>query len=108
MKVKVDIPSLNIIDKPVYELTDIHQAIIQNDIHADIFFDDMQRRLRWVLEHKLERCQERLIKEWHPKLSESHASLPTCKDALCEIIFSDPEYKCRKQREIAEKQQREG
>ena len=40
-------------------------------------------------------------KEWEPKLSaKGVASLPTDRDAFAQLVFSQPEYKSRKVRDL--------
>lgn len=84
----------------VFELSDTQKKVIMNDINSDEFVDDMKRRVKWVIENKLENCQERLHKEWLPLLSKSLDSLPTNKDAISEIIFLQSEYYDRKSRDL--------
>lgn len=91
MKVQVD-------GKDLFELSENQKKVIQNDIPTEIFEEDMKRRLHWVLNHKFERCLERLKKEWEPKLASRMDSLPTNAEALCELIFSQPDYKSRSER----------
>lgn len=92
MKIQID-------GKEVYELTGTKMKVIQNDIPTEIFQSDMERRVKWVIEHKYERCLERLKKEWEPKLQERFESLPTNPEALAELIFSQSDYKNRSQKE---------
>lgn len=95
MKISVD-------DQEIFTLTEIQKRVIQNDIHSEIFEEDMKRRLRWVLiDEKYHRCLERLRKEWESKFKEEGiASIPTDDDAFAEMVFSHPEYKNRSQREL--------
>ena len=92
MKISVD-------DKELYTLTATQKQVLKNDINADELDADLCRRLQWVLNHKYERCMERLKKEWEPKLSQRVESIPTDKDALAQLIFSQPDYKDRKARD---------
>lgn len=96
MKISVD-------GKDLYTLSEIHKQVIRNDIHEDEFEQDMRRRLHWILTHKYERCFERLTQEWMPKLKARVSSLPTSEEELAKLIFSQPDYKSRKQREQEEK-----
>ena len=97
MKIKVD-------DVEVFELTETQKNVIKNDIDEDIFDDDMKRRVRYILEHKYERCYARLKNEWEPKLAAKGVeSLPTNPDAFASLVFQQPEYKARKQRNIEAK-----
>lgn len=83
----------------LFELSEIQKKVIQNDIHADEFESDMKRRLHYILTHKYERCLERLLKQWEPKLKQRYPSIPTDTDALCQLIFSQLDYMDRKSRE---------
>lgn len=97
MKISVD-------NTELFELNETQKKVIKNDIPSDIFEDDMKRRLQYILMHKYERCFERLKKEWEPKLiARGLESIPTNKDSFAELVFSQPEYKDRKSRELEEK-----
>lgn len=91
---------ISVNDQELFSLSETQKKVIKNDIHEDIFEDDMRRRLHYILTHKYERCFERLKKEWEPKLKEKGvAMLPTNEAAFAELVFSQPEYKNRAQRE---------
>lgn len=92
MKISVD-------DQELYALSETQKRVIQNDIHDDEFDQDMKRRLQWVLNHKYDRCLERMKNEWMPKLKNRVASVPTDDDAFAQLVMSQPEYKSRKQRD---------
>lgn len=94
MKISVD-------GEDLYTLSETQKKVIQNDIHSDEFVNDMKRRLHWVLNHKYERCFERMKQEWMPKLSQRMGSVPTNEAQLAELIMSQPDYKGRKAREDA-------
>lgn len=93
MKISVD-------NQDLFTLSETQKKVICNDIHADEFEADMRRRLQYILTHKYERCFERLKAEWMPKMQSRVASVPTDPDALAEMIFAQPDYKCRKMREL--------
>lgn len=86
-------------DQKLLEISDTQKRVIQNDIHSEIFEDDMKRRLEYIIMHKYERCFERLKAEWEPKLAQRFESVPTNKDAFAELVFSQPDYKNRSQRD---------
>lgn len=98
MKIQVD-------GKTVFELNETQKKVIQNDIQSEIFISDMERRAKYIIEHKYDRCMERLKNEWMPKLAKIHSSIPTNNDQLAELIFAHPEYKNRSQREEEAKEQ---
>lgn len=96
MKISVDCPC----EQKLFELSETQKLVIKNDIHEDEFDADMKRRLEYILKHKYERCFDRLKKEWEPKLAASGVkSLPVDKDEFAQMVFAQPEYKNRKQRE---------
>ncbi len=93
MKISVD-------DKELFKLSEIQKKVIKNDIHENIFEDDMKRRLQYILTHKYERCFERLKKEWEPKLKSNGVKMiPTDEDEFAKLVFSQSDYKNRAQRE---------
>lgn len=92
MKVKLN-------DKEILSLSETKKKVIQADIHADEFEKDCERRLCYVLEHKFERCLERLKLAWQDKLKERYDAIPTDPEKLAELILSQPEYKDRKARD---------
>jgi len=93
MKISVD-------DKELFSLSETQKKVIMNDIHEDIFEEDMKRRLQYVLMHKYEQCHKRLKQQWEPKLkSMGVKSIPTDDQEFAEMIFSLAEYKSKKQSE---------
>ena len=95
MKIKVD-------NQEIFELAQWEKDVIQNDIPSEEFEADMKRRLEWVLKHKVERCYERLEKEWIPKLRDlGVASIPTDRAAFVALVKGRPEYKNRSQRDAS-------
>lgn len=95
MKIQVD-------GEDIFELSEIQKKVIQNDILSEIFESDMKRRLEWVLTHKYERCFERLKKYWEPILAQRYESIPTNSNSLSQLIFDQPDYKNRSERDKEE------
>lgn len=92
MKISVD-------DVELFRLTEVQKKVIKNDISSEIFDEDMKRRLQYILMHKYEKCMERLSQEWMPKLASRVSQVPTDKDALAQLIFSQEDYKDRTQKD---------
>lgn len=93
MKISVD-------DKELFSLSETQKKVIKNDIHEDVFDEDMKRRLHYILDHKYQQCFERLKREWEPKLAQAGVPvIPTDKDAFAELVFSRAEYRDRKSRD---------
>ena len=91
---------ISVNDEHLFTLSEIQKKVIKNDIHEDIFEQDMKRRLHYILMHKYERSFERLKSEWLLKLQEKYEFIPTNPDALAEFIFSQPDYKNKAERDI--------
>lgn len=100
---------ISVNDQELFTLTEIQKKVIQNDILHENFEEDMKRRLKWVLlDEKYNRCFQRLKKEWVDDLDQEGKSklarngigmIPTDPDRLATLIFSQPNYKNRSQRE---------
>ncbi|WP_042892187.1 hypothetical protein, partial [Anaplasma marginale] len=60
-----------------------------------------------IIIHKYERCLERLLNEWIPKLNERGIEeLPPSIEKTCELIFSQPDYLTAKQKQKAQDENR--
>ncbi len=93
---------ISVNDVELFTLSDVQKQVIKNDISADIFDEDMKRRLQWVLMHKYERCFERLKKEWDAKLALNGVKMiPTDPDAYASLVFSQPNYLDRTSRDAS-------
>ncbi len=92
---------ISVNDEELFKLSDTQKKVIKNDIHDEFFEQDMKRRLKYILTHKYERCFERLKKEWEPKLREAGVKMiPTDPEEFSELVFTQPLYKNRSQREL--------
>ncbi len=90
MKIQVD-------GEQVFELNETKKKVICNEIPADVFESDMKRRVRYIIEHKYERCFKRLKEEWEPILKTlGIESIPLDNDKFAELVFKQPDYKDRK------------
>ena len=59
-----------------------------------------EARMAWILQHKYEKCLERLKLEWLPKLEVmGMKEIPSDDDVLAKLIFAQPDYKSRSQKE---------
>ena len=98
MKISVD-------DKELFNISDFQKKVICNDIRESEFDEDMKRRINYIIVNKFESCLNRLKREWEPILSSRYESLPTSLEAFANLVFSQPDYKCRETRyaeELAE------
>lgn len=86
--------------KDLFTLTEMQKKVMQNDICMEDFQADIERRLRWVLTHKYEQCFIRLKAEWDKKLvTNGVTSVPTHADEYAKLVFSQPNYKNRSEKE---------
>lgn len=84
----------------VLDLNPTKKKVLMNDLHADQIDADLKRRVSYIIMHKYEQCMKRLKAEWEPKLkAKGVQSIPLDEDALANLIFQQPEYKDRKQRD---------
>ncbi len=91
---------ISVNDKELFTLSEVQKQVIKNEIHADMFDKDMERRLQWILMHKYEECFNDLKKEWDPKLAANGIDMiPTNPEKYAELVFSQPNYKDRAARE---------
>lgn len=70
------------------------------EVYANEERAECEENMKWVIEHKYERCLERLKKEWLPKLEErGMTEVPADDSELAELIFAQPDYKNRSERD---------
>jgi hypothetical protein len=92
MKVMLD-------NKEILDISNTMVKVIANDIAEDVI-GDIERRLAWVVTHKYEQCFTRLKAEWDPKLATRDIEMiPTNKEKYAELVFSQPDYKNRSERD---------
>lgn len=73
--------------KIVLKLSPIRQKVIMNDIHADIFYQDMCRRVYHILDHPFTLKVEELRKSMAPALiARGVQSIPLDNDAFAALV----------------------
>lgn len=93
MKIVID-------DIYVIELSELQEQVIKSYIIDSEFEDDMIRRVKEAVEGKYLNCFRRLKEEWDPKLEIAGVSMiPTNKDEYAKLVFAQPDYLSRSQRE---------
>lgn len=98
MQVKLD-------DEVLFEIDERMIRLLSHDLVDPVA--EIKRRLRWIIEHKCDRCFDRLSSEWlaqeengQSKIANAGvASLPTDKRAFVDLVQALPSYKTRAQRE---------
>lgn len=90
-------------EEEVYVLNEVQKKVICNDISMDVIDADLKRRVKYIIEHKYEQCLKRLKDEWMPNLKASGVtSIPLDDDEFAQLVFSQTEYKDRKDRDLEE------
>ena len=92
-------------DEVLFEIDERMMKLLAHDLLDPV--EEIKRRLRWVIEHKCDRCFERMSEEWtrpdekgETKLSKSgRTAIPTNRRGLADVILSHPGYKNRVARE---------
>ena len=92
---------ISVNDQEFFTLSETKKKVIYNDINLDAFDEDMKRRLQYILTHKYDNCFKRLKAEWDSKLALNGVKMmPTNPDEYAELVFLQPNYKCRKTRDL--------
>lgn len=92
--------TIKINDKPILFITDTMKKVICNDIKENEYDADIERRLVWSIMGKYQACFDRLKAEWDPKLAKKGIEMiPTDQSKYAELVFSQPEYQNRTERE---------
>jgi len=90
----------------LFELSETQKKVLADEIYADQLDGDMKRRLQWVLNHKYERCLDKMKRKWLPLLKQRGvASIPLDNEAFAQLVFSQADYKDRSAREAEKKAQ---
>ena len=92
MKVKLD-------DEVLFEIDETMLKLLAHDLIDPIA--EIKRRLRYIIEHKCDRCYERLEQEYKQKLIDDPEipALPKSRRDMANLILSHKDYKNRSQRE---------
>lgn len=91
---------ISVNDKELFTISETQKKVMCNDIFSNELDKDLKRRLSYSLVHKYDQCFDRLKKEWEPKLiARGVKSLPTDKNEFAQLVFSQADYKDRKDRE---------
>lgn len=91
---------ISVNDVELFQLSATQIKVIENDIPSEKCHEDLCQRLKYILMHKYEQCHERLKKEWDKKLvANGVTSVPTDPEAYAQLVFAQPNYKNRSQRE---------
>lgn len=79
--------------------TDIN--ILRSEIKDSVLYEDIKRRLEWVIKHKIDVLEQDLKKYWVQKFMDDPfvQSLPADRAEFFKLVFAHPEFKFASQRE---------
>jgi len=87
-------------NKTILEVTDTMKKVICNEIRETEFYEDLDRRIVYTILEKYNACFNRLKDQWDPQLAARGIEMiPTNKEKYAELVFSQPDYKSRSERE---------
>lgn len=77
-----------------FEITESQKDILRNDLESETLDDDLKRRIKWVIDHKVDQCYERLKNEWIPILEADPEveTIPLDRDQFVSLVLARPEY----------------
>lgn len=84
MKIQID-------GRVILEVDDKMKQVLAHDIGANVD-GDIERRLKWVINHKYTNVKQRIIQQWFPTLQERYDTLPSKDDQLLDLIFQQSDY----------------
>ena len=95
---------ISVNDQELYTLTETQKKVIMNDIHADIFKDDMKRRLHYIVMDRIyKKSMEKMRKDWDQQLRANGVkSFPVDNDAYADLVLKQPQYRDYKSRQQKE------
>lgn len=81
------------------EVQEWEKDILKGEILGDKLEEDLKRRLKWVIEHKIDRCFTRMFEHWMPIFREdpTYSTVPTDKKEFVALVLAHPQYKNRSQ-----------
>lgn len=92
---------ISINDEELILITDLEKRVFAHEMLTDVD-EELKSRLRWAIMHKFINVFERFKKEWDVKLAQRGvAMIPTDRETYAQLVFSQPDYKSRAQREVA-------
>ncbi len=91
--------------KELYEVLPWEKKLLEYILPSETLQEDCERRLQWVLKHKIDQCWIRFEKEWLEKLRKDPSidSIPLDKESFINLVVARPDYKDRSQLEEEKK-----
>lgn len=92
--------SVKVNDKEVLAVSDSDIALLGSELLEDVV-KDVERRVAWIMQHKLDQVFKRFKEKWEPMLvSEGAQTIPAQRADFVNLIIARPDYKTRAELEI--------
>jgi len=92
MEIKID-------DQVIVKFNETQMKIFKHDISEDILYEDLARRIAYILSEKYKEIVKRLRKEWEQKFkAQGIDSIPLDDEKFCELVFANNQYQDKKTR----------
>lgn len=90
----------------LYEVSTTEIELLEYFLPASTLDADLNRRLEWVLKHKIEQSHKKFREEWMPILQRdpSVTSVPVHDESFFNIVKVRPDYMDREARDAAEEE----
>lgn len=93
MKVKAN-------NKEILNLQPWEKKLIETELFMVDTDEDLIRRLKWVIQHKMDVCYKNLRQIWEPIFTEEGVKfLPTDREEFVNMVLAHPKFKSKEQRE---------
>jgi hypothetical protein len=86
----------------VCDLSDTDIKLLRSEIKEDVLYEDIKRRLEWVLRHKIDVIEDDLRKYWVQKFMNDPfvSSIPADRVQFFDLVFKHPEFKFASQKDV--------
>ena len=93
MKVLID-------NEVLFEINETQKKVFEDAIFTEEIDEVLKGLIKWVVSHNYDEIFKRFKAEWEPKLEASGLKMiPTDKEEFAKLVFTQPDYKSRSQRE---------
>lgn len=97
MKISLD-------DEVILNFSETQKKIFQNETDASAFNEKMKAMLKHFFSQDYSHCFSNLKREWEPKLvARGFEMLPAIPEKFAELVFSQPDYRNKSQRDAETK-----
>lgn len=92
----------NGIQSLVCDLNETDINLLRSEIKDDVLYEDIKRRLEWVIKHKIDVIEQDLKKYWLQKMMDDPfvSSIPADRVQFFDLVFKHPEFKFASQKDV--------